>query len=36
LRNEICADEGFTIEPRAPSSPNGKPSYLRLAEVDQD
>ncbi len=36
LRNEISADKGFTIEPKAPSSPNGKPSYLTLAEVDQD
>jgi O-glycosyl hydrolase len=36
LRNEISADVGFTIEPRAPSSPAGKPSYLTLAEVDQD
>ncbi len=36
LRNEISADAGFTIEPRTPSSPNGKPSYLSLAEVDQD
>jgi O-glycosyl hydrolase len=36
LRNEISADAGFTIEPSAPSSPNAKPSYLSLAEVDQD
>ena len=36
LRNEISADKGATIEPRAPSSPNGKPSYLTLAEVDHD
>jgi glucuronoarabinoxylan endo-1,4-beta-xylanase len=36
LRNEISADAGFTIEPRAPSSPDGKPSYLTLAEIDQD
>ncbi len=36
LRNEISADAGFTIEPRAPSSPNARPSYLTLAEVDQD
>jgi O-glycosyl hydrolase len=36
LRNEISADKGFTIEPRAPSSPTGKPSYLTLAEVGQD
>jgi O-glycosyl hydrolase len=36
LRNEISADKGFTIEPRAPSSPNAKPSYLTLAQVDQD
>jgi O-glycosyl hydrolase len=36
LRNEISADPGFTIEPRAPSSPAGKPPYLTLAEVDQD
>ncbi len=36
LRNEISADKGFTIEPRAPSSPNGEPSYLTLPEVDQD
>jgi O-glycosyl hydrolase len=36
LRNEISADAGYTIEPKAPSSPNGKPSYLTLAEVDQD
>ena len=36
LRNEISADEGFTIEPRAPSSPSAKPSYLSLAQVDQD
>jgi O-glycosyl hydrolase len=36
LRNEISADAGFTIEPKAPSSPAAKPSYLSLAEVDQD
>ena len=36
LRNEISADKPFTIEPKAPSSPNAKPSYLTLAEVDQD
>ncbi len=36
LRNEISADAGFTIEPRAPSSPDAKPLYLTLAEVDQD
>jgi len=36
LRNEISADAGFTNEPRAPSSPADKPSYLTLAEVDQD
>jgi O-glycosyl hydrolase len=36
LRNEISADAGFTIEPRAPSSPTGKPSYLTLAEIGQD
>lgn len=36
LRNEISADKGFTIEPKAPMSPNGKPSYLTLAEVGQD
>ena len=36
LRNEISADKGSTIEPRAPSGPNAKPSYLTLAEVDQD
>ncbi len=36
LRTEISADTGFTIEPRAPSSPTAKPAYLTLAEVDQD
>jgi len=36
LRNEISADNGFTIEPKAPSSPTAKPSYLTLAELDQD
>jgi O-glycosyl hydrolase len=36
LRNEISADAGFTIEPRAPSSPAGQPSYLTLAQVGQD
>jgi O-glycosyl hydrolase len=36
LRNEISADKGFTIEPKTPSSPAAKPSYLTLAEVDQD
>ena len=36
LRNEISADNGFTIEPRAPASPAGKPSYLTLSAVDQD
>jgi O-glycosyl hydrolase len=36
LRNEISADAGFTIEPRAPGSPAGKPSYLTLAEAGQD
>jgi O-glycosyl hydrolase len=36
LRNEISADAGFTIEPRAPSRATARPSYLSLAEVDQD
>jgi O-glycosyl hydrolase len=36
LRNEISADRGFTIAPKAPSSPAAKPSYLTLAELDQD
>jgi O-glycosyl hydrolase len=36
LRNEISADAGFTIEPRAPAGAAGKPSYLTLAEVGQD
>ncbi|MBO0803984.1 MAG: hypothetical protein J2P25_13035 [Nocardiopsaceae bacterium] len=36
LRNEISADAGFTIEPKAPGSPAGKPSYLTLAQIDQD
>jgi O-glycosyl hydrolase len=36
LRNEISADAGLTIEPKAPSGPNAKPSYLALAAVDQD
>jgi len=36
LRNEISADAGFTIEPKAPSSPSGRPSYLTLAAIDQD
>jgi O-glycosyl hydrolase len=36
LRNEISADRGFTIEPKAPKSPTAKPSYLPLAEIDQD
>lgn len=36
LRNEISADAGLTIEPRAPSGPDAKPSYLSLAEVGQD
>ena len=36
LRNEISADAGFTIEPKAPGSPSGKPSYLTLAEIGQD
>ncbi|HEX6525528.1 MAG TPA: glycoside hydrolase family 30 beta sandwich domain-containing protein [Streptosporangiaceae bacterium] len=36
LRNEISADAGFTIEPRAPASPAAKPSYLTLAEIGQD
>ena len=36
LRNEISADAGFTIEPKAPSSPSAAPSYLTLAQVDQD
>ena len=36
LRNEISADHGFTIEPKAPDSPTAKPSYLTLAAVDQD
>jgi O-glycosyl hydrolase len=36
LRNEVSADKGFTIEPRAPSSPGAKPSYLTLAEIDRD
>ncbi len=36
LRNEISADAGFTIEPKAPRRPTAKPSYLTLAEIDQD
>ncbi len=36
LRNEVSADAGFTIEPKAPSGPTAKPSYLSLAAVDQD
>ncbi|MGH2888433.1 MAG: glycoside hydrolase, partial [Solirubrobacteraceae bacterium] len=36
LRNEISADKGFTIEPKAPRHPTGRPSYLTLAEIDQD
>ena len=36
LRNEVSADAGSTIEPKAPSSPDAAPSYLSLAEVDQD
>jgi O-glycosyl hydrolase len=36
LRNEISADAGFSIEPRRPSGPNAKPSYLTLAEIGQD
>jgi O-glycosyl hydrolase len=36
LRNEISADKGFTIEPRAPSTPNAKPSYLTLDQIDRD
>ncbi len=36
LRNEISADAGFTIEPRAPIRPAAKPSYLSLGEVGQD
>lgn len=36
LRNEISADPPFTIEPKAPSSPSAKPSYLTLAEIGQD
>jgi glucuronoarabinoxylan endo-1,4-beta-xylanase len=36
LRNEISADKGLTIEPKAPSSPHAKPSYLTLAEIGQD
>lgn len=36
LRNEISADAGSTIEPRAPHAPNAQPSYLSLARIDQD
>lgn len=36
LRNEIGADKGFTIEPKAPSRPAARPSYLSLGEIDQD
>jgi glucuronoarabinoxylan endo-1,4-beta-xylanase len=36
LRNEISADREFTIEPKAPSSPNAKPSYVTLAAIGQD
>ena len=36
VRNEISADKGFTIEPRAPSHPAAKPAYLSLAQIDQD
>lgn len=36
LRNEISADQGFTIEPKAPSSPGAQPSYRSLAQIGQD
>jgi O-glycosyl hydrolase len=36
LRNEISADPPFTIEPKKPSGPAAKPSYLTLAQIDQD
>jgi O-glycosyl hydrolase len=36
LRNEISADAGFTIEPKAPDSPAAKPTYLTLAGIGQD
>ena len=36
LRDEISADAGFTIEPRAPGSAAGQPSYLTLTEAGQD
>jgi len=36
LRNEVSADTGFTIEPKAPANPGAKPSYLSLAALGQD
>ncbi len=36
LRNEISADAGSTIEPKAPSGPNATPTYLPLSSIDED
>jgi O-glycosyl hydrolase len=36
LRNEISADSGTTIEPKAPASPRAKPAYLPLSAIGDD
>jgi O-glycosyl hydrolase len=36
LRNEISADAGTTIEPKAPAGPGAKPAYLPLSATGDD
>jgi O-glycosyl hydrolase len=36
LRNEISADSGTTIEPKAPAGPGAKPAYLPLSATGDD
>ncbi len=36
LRNEISADAGTTIEPKAPASPGAAPAYLPLSATGDD
>ena len=36
LRNEISADRGTTIEPKAPSDPSATPTYVPLSAIHED
>lgn len=36
LRNEIGADQGNTIEPNSPGSPNAAPTYVPMSQTGQD